>query len=122
MKEFHCGTLVPGCEWHTRAEDEALRHEPLQHRRERARVVVERARELPRGQPRVAPHGAHHEALRPRHAETGEHRLGHGLEPVVHGPQALEGRDALLVVHRSHGGGCTTGRPGGWRGAPRGSA
>ena len=21
MKEFHCGTLVPGCEWHTRAED-----------------------------------------------------------------------------------------------------
>jgi predicted small metal-binding protein len=23
MKEFHCGSLVPGCEWHTRAEDEA---------------------------------------------------------------------------------------------------
>jgi predicted small metal-binding protein len=23
MKEFHCGTLVPGCDWHTRAEDEA---------------------------------------------------------------------------------------------------
>jgi len=23
MKTFECGTLVPGCEWHTRAEDEA---------------------------------------------------------------------------------------------------
>ncbi|PWK63862.1 DUF1059 domain-containing protein [Aminobacter sp. AP02] len=23
MKEFQCGTLVPGCQWHTRHEDEA---------------------------------------------------------------------------------------------------
>ena len=23
MKEFQCGTLVPGCDWHTRHEDEA---------------------------------------------------------------------------------------------------
>ena len=23
MKLFECGTLVPGCDWHTRAEDEA---------------------------------------------------------------------------------------------------
>lgn len=23
MKEFHCGALVPGCDWHTRHEDEA---------------------------------------------------------------------------------------------------
>jgi len=23
MKRFECGTLVPGCEWHTRAEEEA---------------------------------------------------------------------------------------------------
>lgn len=23
MKEFHCGSLVPGCEWHTRNELEA---------------------------------------------------------------------------------------------------
>ena len=23
MKEFHCGTLVPGCAWHTRDEEEA---------------------------------------------------------------------------------------------------
>lgn len=23
MKEFQCGALVPGCEWHTRSEDEA---------------------------------------------------------------------------------------------------
>ncbi|HSO48260.1 MAG TPA: DUF1059 domain-containing protein [Rhizobiaceae bacterium] len=23
MKEFQCGTLVPGCDWHTRNEDEA---------------------------------------------------------------------------------------------------
>ncbi|MDQ0454486.1 DUF1059 domain-containing protein [Rhizobium paknamense] len=23
MKHFHCGTLVPGCEWHTRANEEA---------------------------------------------------------------------------------------------------
>jgi predicted small metal-binding protein len=23
MKVFECGTLVPGCEWHTRADEEA---------------------------------------------------------------------------------------------------
>ena len=23
MKSFECGTLVPGCQWHTKAEDEA---------------------------------------------------------------------------------------------------
>lgn len=23
MKTFHCGSLVPGCQWHTRAENEA---------------------------------------------------------------------------------------------------
>ncbi len=23
MKFYHCGTLVPGCDWHTRDEDEA---------------------------------------------------------------------------------------------------
>jgi predicted small metal-binding protein len=23
MKTFECGTLVPGCEWHTRADEEA---------------------------------------------------------------------------------------------------
>ncbi len=23
MKRFDCGTLVPGCHWHTQAEDEA---------------------------------------------------------------------------------------------------
>jgi predicted small metal-binding protein len=23
MKTFDCGTLVPGCDWHTRAEEEA---------------------------------------------------------------------------------------------------
>lgn len=23
MKSYNCGTLVPGCDWHTRHEDEA---------------------------------------------------------------------------------------------------
>jgi predicted small metal-binding protein len=23
MKQYHCGTLVPGCTWHTEAEEEA---------------------------------------------------------------------------------------------------
>lgn len=23
MKSFECGTLVPGCQWHTEAEDQA---------------------------------------------------------------------------------------------------
>ncbi len=23
MKTYHCGSLVPGCDWHTRNEDEA---------------------------------------------------------------------------------------------------
>lgn len=35
MKAFECGSLVPGCEWHTRAEEEA----------EVVRRVVEHMRE-----------------------------------------------------------------------------
>ena len=23
MKQFHCGTMVPGCQWHTRNDSEA---------------------------------------------------------------------------------------------------
>jgi predicted small metal-binding protein len=35
MKEFHCGSLVPGCEWHTRAEDEAeVMRRAVEHLRE----------------------------------------------------------------------------------------
>jgi predicted small metal-binding protein len=35
MKEFHCGTLVPGCEWHTRAEEEAeVMRRAVEHMRE----------------------------------------------------------------------------------------
>jgi predicted small metal-binding protein len=35
MKEFHCGSLVPGCEWHTRAEEEAeVMRRAVQHMRE----------------------------------------------------------------------------------------
>jgi predicted small metal-binding protein len=35
MKEFHCGSLVPGCEWHTRAEEEAeVMRRAVEHMRE----------------------------------------------------------------------------------------
>jgi predicted small metal-binding protein len=35
MKAFHCGSLVPGCEWHTRAEDEAeVMRRAVEHLRE----------------------------------------------------------------------------------------
>jgi predicted small metal-binding protein len=35
MKEFHCGSLVPGCEWHTRAEEEAeVMRRAIEHMRE----------------------------------------------------------------------------------------
>ena len=35
MKEFQCGTLVPGCEWHTRAEEEAeVMRRAVEHLRE----------------------------------------------------------------------------------------
>jgi predicted small metal-binding protein len=35
MKEFFCGTLVPGCEWHTRAEEEAeVMRRAVEHMRE----------------------------------------------------------------------------------------
>jgi predicted small metal-binding protein len=34
MKEFHCGTLVPGCEWHTSASEEAeVVHRAVEHLR-----------------------------------------------------------------------------------------
>ncbi len=35
MKEFHCGSLVPGCEWHTRHEEEAeVMRRAVEHMRE----------------------------------------------------------------------------------------
>ncbi|TIS16885.1 MAG: DUF1059 domain-containing protein, partial [Mesorhizobium sp.] len=35
MKEFQCGTLVPGCDWHTRAEEEAeVMRRAVEHMRE----------------------------------------------------------------------------------------
>jgi len=35
MKEFHCGSLVPGCEWHTRHEEEAeIMRRAVEHLRE----------------------------------------------------------------------------------------
>jgi predicted small metal-binding protein len=35
MKEFHCGSLVPGCEWHTRHEQEAeIMRRAVEHMRE----------------------------------------------------------------------------------------
>ncbi|MDF2388664.1 DUF1059 domain-containing protein [Nostoc ellipsosporum NOK] len=35
MKEFHCGSLVPGCEWHTRADEEAeVMRRAVEHMRE----------------------------------------------------------------------------------------
>ena len=35
MKEFHCGTLVPGCDWHTRHEEEAeIMRRAAEHLRE----------------------------------------------------------------------------------------
>ncbi len=36
MKTFHCGSLVPGCDWHTRHEDEAeVMRRAVEHLRER---------------------------------------------------------------------------------------
>jgi len=35
MKEFHCGSLVPGCDWHTRSEEEAeVMRRAVEHMRE----------------------------------------------------------------------------------------
>ncbi|TPW32873.1 DUF1059 domain-containing protein [Pararhizobium mangrovi] len=35
MKTFECGSLVPGCEWHTSAEEEAeIVHRAVDHLRE----------------------------------------------------------------------------------------
>ena len=35
MKEFHCGSLVPGCEWHTRhAEEAEVMRRAVEHLRE----------------------------------------------------------------------------------------
>lgn len=34
MKEYHCGTLVPGCPWHTEHEEEAeIVRRALEHMR-----------------------------------------------------------------------------------------
>ena len=35
MKEFHCGSLVPGCDWHTRHDEEAeVMRRAVEHMRE----------------------------------------------------------------------------------------
>lgn len=35
MKYYHCGSLVPGCDWHTRHEDEAeVIRRAVEHMRE----------------------------------------------------------------------------------------
>ena len=35
MKEFQCGSLVPGCDWHTRHADEAeVMRRAVEHMRE----------------------------------------------------------------------------------------
>jgi predicted small metal-binding protein len=35
MRRFECGTLVPGCDWHTRAEDDAeVVRRAVEHMRE----------------------------------------------------------------------------------------
>lgn len=35
MKEFHCGSLVPGCDWHTRHDEEAeVMRRAIAHMRE----------------------------------------------------------------------------------------
>jgi len=35
MKEFDCGTLVPGCDWHTRHDSEAeIMRRAVEHMRE----------------------------------------------------------------------------------------
>lgn len=35
MKSFECGSLVPGCQWHTRAEEEAeVVRRAVEHMRE----------------------------------------------------------------------------------------
>ncbi len=41
MKEFHCGTLVPGCQWHTRSDSEAeIIRRASEHMRETHRETV----------------------------------------------------------------------------------
>ncbi len=41
MKEFHCGSLVPGCEWHTRAEEEAeVMRRAIEHMREMKDMAI----------------------------------------------------------------------------------
>jgi predicted small metal-binding protein len=35
MKQFNCGSLVPGCDWHTRADEEAeVMRRAVEHMRE----------------------------------------------------------------------------------------
>ena len=42
MKEFHCGSLVPGCEWHTRNEEEAevIRREVAHMREAHGETII----------------------------------------------------------------------------------
>ena len=45
MKEFHCGSLVPGCDWHTRHHDDAeIVRRTLEHMRETHGEVIIRER------------------------------------------------------------------------------
>ena len=44
MKQFHCGTMVPGCQWHTRNDSEAeIIRRASEHMRETHGETVIRA-------------------------------------------------------------------------------
>ena len=45
IKEFHCGTLVPGCEWHTRHHDDAeIVRRAVEHLKETHGEIIIRER------------------------------------------------------------------------------
>jgi len=61
-------------------------HEALQDPGQRARVQVNRARQVARRHVALAAHEAQHEPLRPGHAEPAFHSLRSAAERVLHLP------------------------------------
>ena len=63
MKRFECGTLVPGCTWHTEATEEAeVVRRAVEHLRTVHAEEVVRPDMVERIKARIHEHGARHQA------------------------------------------------------------
>jgi hypothetical protein len=93
---------APAITWIINASQQSLRHQTLQHARQRAWVQVKDGRQISGGDPREEPDDAQRQSLWPGHTDLANHPLRRLLEAVHNGPQQLhEVKDVRQIVSSS---------------------